>query len=93
MTNGQVFAVILIVMAAYGLWLESQCKLFPILKAIGGGASFAEFLVALVVFMAVLSLVGEPYSTWFAALVLLSMFVIDHRVNGKENIWHEIGVL
>lgn len=92
MTNSQIFAVLLIVVGLLGLWLESQCKFGAFLHAIYDGASFVEFVIALLLFLAALSVIGEPYSTWVAALTILVMLIIDSKRNGRNNIWKQVGL-
>lgn len=82
----------LIVLGIFGLWLEWQCKFGAFLQAIYDGPGFVQFVLALIVFLAILSVIGEPYSTWLAAIVILGMFMLDHQRNGNNDIWGQFGL-
>jgi len=92
MTDGQVTGIVLITLGVFGIWLESQCKFGAFLKAMYDGPSFIEFIIALIIFLSVLAIIGEPGSTYLAAVVILGMILIDSRVNGSNTIFAQLGI-
>jgi hypothetical protein len=92
MNQSQAFAIVLITAGTAGLLLERQCKLqSTLVSIIGDPAQFGKFIIALVLFVIVVSYVPEPYSTYLVAMVLLSMVFIDVEKNGSSSLFSFLG--
>ena len=79
--------VTLIVLALFAMWLQSKGELMQTLTTIQEAPSFAEYAMALVVFLIILSLIGEPYSTYLAGVTIMGLIYLDFEKNGTNNIW------
>jgi Ca2+/Na+ antiporter len=86
MNQTQVLGFGIIVLAGIGLYLHETCRLMPVMRAIYEGPSFIQFVVALIIFLAILTALPEPQSTYLAALVVISMLMIDQRVNNDSGL-------
>lgn len=92
MSKAQTVSLMLIAFGIFLFWLELNCKTGAFVHAIYDGPGFIQFVVALLIFVAILSVIGEPYSTWFASLVILGMVYIDHEKNGQQDIWRVLSL-
>lgn len=90
MKQTQVMGVGLVILAGIGLYLHETCRLMPILRAVYQGPSFIQFVVALIVLMAILTALPEPQSSYLSVLVIVGMFLVDERVNGGDGLLRSI---
>lgn len=80
----------LVVLSAIALYLHETCRLLPLLKALYGGPSFLKFVVALIIVLAILTVLPEPQSTMLSVLVIIGMLLIDSRVNKGASLLNTI---
>lgn len=83
MSDSQIFSISFIVIGLFGIWLESQCKLGQFVTNIEQTPNFAEFVVAVIVFLVILSVIGEPYSSILAGVTILGLLYADYAKNGS----------
>lgn len=76
-----------------GLYLESQCRLGSVIDAIKATPNIGEWAFAMVLMLIILSVIGEPYSTWLAVILIVSVVFIDYEKNGSgNNIFKTLGL-
>lgn len=81
MKQTQILGLGLVALSAIALYLHETCRLMPVMYAIYSGPSFLKFVVALIIFLAILTALPEPQSSLLAGLVILSMFMVDAKIN------------
>jgi uncharacterized membrane protein len=93
MTDTQLFAVFLILLASYGIYLHSQSKLLPILLEFTAPAetgknsiSLTSWLIAFVTYIFILSFLDTKNGIILTGLVVTGALLYNQKTMGKDSL-------
>jgi uncharacterized membrane protein len=93
MSDTQLFAVFLIILASFGIYLHSQGKLLPILTEITTPSttgkstiSLTSWLVAFVTYIFILSFMDTKSGLILTGLIVTGALLVNQKTMGKDSL-------
>jgi hypothetical protein len=94
MSDTKLFAVFLIILAGFGVYLHSQNKLIPMLdvivqpinKSAKSSISIGAFIIALVTYLFILSFLNTRDGIILTGLVVTGGLIYNHKTMGNDSL-------
>jgi len=91
MSSQKVIGIFLIIIASFGLYLESNNTFIPMVETIAQpgttGIKFSEWIVALVVYLFVISSLDDKSAVYLTLVLVLGGIFFDSKKNGKSSLF------
>lgn len=92
MDDSKTLGILFLVLASFGLYLQTQGKLLPALEIVTGPdegkqpVKLGEFVVAIVVYLFVLSFLSPNNAMTMTVIVILGALLVNNRKMGKDDL-------